>query len=290
MPTDQVKRAVRAVKLAVAVATVGAVAKLAVGLITGSMAMISSAIDSVGDLLVSITNIVVIRVANAPPDAEHNYGHGKLEGLGAMFEGGFIFAGGGFILYEAIRKLVVGEVASGSLLGIVTMAPLAALTLALALYLRRIARETQSLVVKADALHYQTDVWVNVGVLVALLLVRATGISAIDPIVSISIALYMLWSAVGVVREGFHVVMDHSLDKETVDALAAMIEATPGVESFHELRTRAGRVPHVDVHVVVDPAMTAQAVHDLYAAIRDRVRARLGEATLHVHADPVRDD
>jgi ferrous-iron efflux pump FieF len=287
--SPSVDRAVAAVKLAVVAALVGAIVKFAVGAVTGSMAMISSAVDSAGDLVISLVNIVVIRVANAPPDAEHNYGHAKLEGLGAMLEGGFIFAAGGFIIFEAVSKLVVRSEAHGGLLGIAVMLPLAAVTFAVAMYLRKVARETKSLVVKADALHYLTDVWLNVGVLITLVLVRATGVEQLDPIVSLGIAGYMLWSAIGVVREGFHFVMDHSLDKDVVAAIEAIIAAAPGVESFHELRTRAGRVPHIDVHIVVDPAMSAQAVHDLYAAIRDRVKAHLGEATLHVHADPVRD-
>jgi cation diffusion facilitator family transporter len=280
-------REVRAIQIAIATSIVGSIVKFTVGAMTGSMSMLSSGIDSLGDLFVSIVNLMVVRIADQAPDEEHNYGHVKVEGLGAMFEGGFIFAAGAFIIYEAVHKALIGEESHDSLLGIFTMLPILGMTFATVLHLRKVAKETGSLIVKTDALHYMTDVWVNVGVLVSLVLVHFTGMPIIDSIISALIGLYMLYSATHVVREGLAVVMDESLDKGTVEKLRAMLGACKEIDSFHDFKTRTGRIPHVDFHVVVDGAMSAQAVHDLFLQLERDIRALVGPNTkVMLHADP----
>jgi len=282
-----VSREIRAIHVAIACSVIGAAIKLVAGATTGSMTMISSAVDSVGDLAVSLANLFVVRLSEREPDEDHNYGHAKIEGLGAMFEGGFIFAAGGFIIYEAIHKAIIGEVSHDSRLGIVVMLPILVMTVATVTYLRRVARATGSLVIKADAAHYATDVYVNLGVLVALALVWITGEPLCDTVISIVIAVYMLWSSGHIVREGFDVVMDRSLDKATVDRATRVLAECAAIESFHELKTRSGKVPHVDFHVVVRPEMTAREVHDLYLALRTQLRAIAGPTTkILMHADP----
>jgi cation diffusion facilitator family transporter len=280
-------REIRAIQVAIACSVVGAATKLVAGVITGSMTMISSAVDSMGDLAVSLANLFVVRFSQREPDEDHNYGHAKIEGLGAMFEGGFIFAAGVFITYEAIHKAIIGEVSHDSRLGVVVMLPILAMTVATVTYLRRVAKATGSLVIKTDAAHYATDVYVNIGVLVALALVWITGEPLCDTVISILIAVYMLWSSVHIVREGFDVVMDRSLDKETVDRVTHLLAACTTIESFHELKTRSGKIPHVDFHVVVRPEMTAREAHDLYLSLREQVRAIAGPTTkVLMHADP----
>jgi ferrous-iron efflux pump FieF len=277
----------RAIRVAIACSIFGGLAKLVAGSVTGSMAMISSAIDSLGDLFVSMANLAVFRYGQAPPDEEHNYGHAKIEGLGAMFEGGFIFAAGLFIIYEAIRKALIGDRSHDSLLGIAVMVPVLGATIGTVSFLRKIARETGSLVVKADAVHYLTDVWVNVGVLVSLVLVKITGRPIVDTVISVGIALYMLYSSIAVLREGFDVVMDKSLDREVVDRIVKMLHACARIESFHELKTRRGKTPHVDFHAVVRPEMTTREVHDLFLELRAGIRGIAGEDTMvFMHADP----
>lgn len=284
---DRVSREIRAIQVAIACAVVGATTKLVAGAITGSMTMMSSAVDSLGDLIVSLANLFVVRFAAREPDEDHNYGHAKIEGLGAMFEGGFIFAAGGFIIYEAIHKAIIGEVSHDSRLGIVVMLPILAMTIGTVLYLRRVGAVTGSLVIKADATHYATDVYVNLGVLIALALVWITGEPLCDTAISIAIALYMLWSSGRIVRAGFDVVMDHSLDRETVSRLRSLLAACSAIESFHDFKTRSGKIPHVDFHVVVRPEMTAREVHDLYLSLREQVRTIAGPATkVLMHADP----
>ncbi len=278
---------IRAIRFAIACAIIGAAAKLGAGIVTGSMSMISSAVDSLGDLFVSVANLFVIRYGDRPADADHNYGHAKIEGLGAMFEGGFISAAAVFIIYEGVHKALVGEESHDSMLGIAVMVPMLGLTLATVFYLRKVAKKTGSLVVKSDALHYTTDVWVNVGVLISLVLVKITKIPLIDTVISVGIALYMLYSSFRIVREGFDVVMDKSLPPEQVAQVRAILESTDDILSFHDFKTRGGKVPHVDFHVVVAPETTTRDVHDLFLRLQDQVRVIAGSSTkVLMHADP----
>ncbi len=278
---------VRAIRVAIACSVIGATAKLSVGIMTGSMSMISSAVDSLGDLMVSVANLFMVRYAHQPPDEDHNYGHAKIEGLGAMFEGGFILAAALFIGYEAVHKTIIGEVSHDTTLGIYVMCPALLLTLGTVLYLRKVAKQTGSLVIKSDALHYMTDVWVNIGVIVSLVLVKLTGKPIIDAIVSIGIALFMISSSIKVVREGFDVVMDKSLPVEQVARVTSLLGGHDRIESFHDLRTRGGKIPHVDFHAVVDPQMTAQEVHDLFEEVQRGIQEITGPSTrVHLHADP----
>jgi ferrous-iron efflux pump FieF len=280
-------RELRAIHVAIACSVIGAVVKFIVGYLTGSMSMISSAVDSVGDLFVSFTNLFVVRIAARAPDADHNYGHAKAEGLGAMFEGGFIFASAAFIIYEAIHRLESGRLTEDSTLGIIVMLPLIGMTIGTVLFLRKMAAATGSLVVKADAVHYLSDVYVNVGVLVALALVKLTGLAIIDPIIAILIALNMFRASYGVVREGVAIVMDESLDAETVAKVRDVLASTKGIDSFHELKTRVGRIPNVDFHVVVAAETTTKEVHDVFLEIRRRIREIVGPNTkVLMHADP----
>ena len=273
--------------MAIACSVFGATTKLAAGVATGSMSMISSAVDSLGDLFVSIANLFVVRYGNLPPDEDHNYGHARIEGLGAMFEGGFIFAAGIFIVYEAIHKAVIGEQSHDSMLGIAVMVPVLAATVGTVLHLRKVAKQTNSLVVKSDALHYATDVWVNVGVLVSLVLVKVTGFPMVDTVISIGIALFMLYSSVAVVREGFDFVMDKSLERSIADSVLNELRSCRRIESFHDFKTRRGRIPHVDFHVVVQPEMTTKDVHDLFLELRATIRSLVGPTTkVLMHADP----
>jgi len=163
---------------------------------------------------------------------------------------------------------------------------LLAMTVGTVLYLRKVARETGSLVIKSDALHYAVDIWVGLGVLLSLVLVKLTGLLIIDLLVSVAIALYMLYSSAEIVRQGIDVVMDRSLDAATVARLKALLAACPAIASFHDFKTRAGTPPHVDFHVVVPPDMSARALHDLFLALRAQVREVVSPTTkVLMHAD-----
>ena len=277
----------RAVGVAIACSIAGALVKFVAGALTGSMSLLASGVDSLGDLFVSISNLFVVRYADLPPDEEHNYGHARIEGFGSMFEGGFVFAAGTFIIYESIHRAVFGRPSHDSSVGILVMIPVLAMTVGTVLHLRKVARRTGSLVLKADALHYLSDVWVSLGVLVSLVLVRITGLPVVDTIVSIAIALFMMASSFGIMKDGFDVQMDRSLDPATVRRVRQLVASSARVASVHDFKTSAGKIPHVDFHVVVEPGMTVVEVHDLFLDLRAGVRSIVGPSTrVLMHADP----
>ena len=285
-----VARESRAIRVALANAAGGVLLKLGVGIWSGSLSLISSAVDSAGDLLISLANLWVLRFADQEADEEHNFGHAKIEGFGAMFEGGFIFAGAMFIVAQSVGKLISGDAALPSVAAVWVMPPVLLGTLGTVWYMRKVAAETGSLVLRADSLHYASDVWLNGGVLVSLLLVWASGWWWLDPVVAIAIALQMCRASFHVVRDGFGVLMDEAMPPEHVASVAAAVDAVAGVRGHHDLRTRRGKHPFVDVHVEVDPQMTVAALHDLHLAVRDAVRGAVGAGTVvAVHADPADD-
>ncbi|MFM2162750.1 MAG: hypothetical protein RLZZ383_2262 [Pseudomonadota bacterium] len=285
------RREERALRVAIGASVVGASLKLGVGLATDALSLVSSAVDSLGDILLSLANLFVVRFADAAPDEDHNYGHAKAEGLGAMFEGGFIGAAGLFVGYHALKALWEGTPSGGSDLAIVTMVPVLALTAGTVWYMRKVAAETGSLVLRADALHYASDVGLNLGVLASLLVARFTGWTWVDGVVSLGIAVWMLRASWHVAREGVDVLLDRSLPADAVVDVTAIVLAAPGVLSFHDLRTRGGKHPLVDVHVVVDPSTTAQELHILHLHLLAACQARLGDAVrILLHADPEGED
>lgn len=285
-------REVRAIQIAIACSIFGAIVKFSVGLSSHSMAMLASGVDSVGDLCVSAVNLFVVRLAARPADEGHNYGHAKVEGLGAMFEGGFIFSAGLFLLYEATHKALIGEKPHDGMLGIIVMIPLLLVTGGTVLYLRKVAAATKSMVIAADALHYLTDVYVNLGVLAALIIAKVTGWPYVDAIFSAAIAIFMVISSIRVVREGLHVVMDGSLPVEEVRKVKDVLEGIVArrIISFHDLRTRGGRWPVVDFHVIVPGDTPTAVVHDLFVDLQGQIREIVGpETKVLMHADPLSD-
>lgn len=273
--------------LAMAAALVGAAIKFSVGLWASSLALLTSAADSLGDMLVSAVNFAVVRLAERPPDDDHNYGHAKVEGLGAMFEGGFIFAAGSFVIYESAQSLRHPTAAPDTALALWAMAPVLLLTGVTVWNMRRVAAATGSVVLRADALHYATDIYMNLGVLVALIAVRLTGFATLDAIIAIGLALYMLYASWGIVREGFDIVMDKSLPADVAERVQQQIATHAEIISVHDFKTRAGKIPHVDFHIVVAPVMSVAELHALFLRLREEIRGLVGAQTkVMMHADP----
>ena len=278
----------KATLVAISIATLLTVTKLFFGIISGSMAIISSAADSLGDMFVSAMNFFAIHAAESPSDAEHNYGHGKIEGLAALFEGLVIFGSGLSIIVLALLKLHSGagiEHVGDSLL---FMLGTVAITAGLVYYLRQVGRITASLIIRADTLHYTTDLVMNAGVIVSLGIVYLTGWHMVDALASIVIALYVLHESVGILREGFDMLMDRSLSADTVAMIEGIIrDAHARVRGFHLLRTRrSGKVSFVEFHLVLEPKIYLELAHDIADAIEARIVEALPGAHVTIHLDP----
>jgi ferrous-iron efflux pump FieF len=246
--------------------------KLTIGIASGSVAVLASAIDSLLDMLVSILNFFAIKKSEENPDEEYHYGKGKVQAIAAVIEGTVITISGIYIIYEGITKLVKSE--GTTLLGPSVFAMLASIivTFLLVKYLLKVAEETGSLVIKADALHYSTDLWSNSAVLVALCLVWLSGYDQIDAIFGIGIGVYIIYSAFGIIIEGVEILLDKALDGNIVASIGEILSKHPEITSYHWLRTRSdGTTNFVEFHMVLRPNMLLLEAHRIADEVEDRI-------------------
>jgi cation diffusion facilitator family transporter len=259
------------------------------GWLTGSLSVWASLLDSVLDLFASTLNFIAVRAASRPADEDHAYGHGKAESLTSLFQAIVIGASGIFIVWEAVHRIKERHETHFEAIGIVSMIVAIAASAWLVRILRRAARETESPALASDALHYVTDIYINAGVLVALLLTALTGSSVADPLISLAIALYIIKSAFGLAHESINVLMDRKLPLEIDNKVAEIVARyrNEGVHGFHDLRTRrSGSEKFIDFHLEVDRHKQFEEAHDLTVKILRAIETEIPRSKVHVHTDP----
>ncbi len=278
-----------AARLSIFVAVFLIALKTSSGWLTGSLSVWASLLDSVLDLFASTLNFIAVRAASRPADEDHAYGHGKAESLTGLFQAIVIGASGVFIVWEAVHRIREPHQTRSEAIGIASMIVAIAASIWLVKRLRRAARETDSLALSADALHYMADIYINAGVLVALLLAVFTHWSLADPLISFAIALYILKSALGLARESVHILMDRRLPAEIDDKIAEIVARykSEGVQGFHDLRTRrSGSQRFVDLHLEVDRNKRFEEAHDLTVKVLRTIEAEIPRTRAHIHTDP----
>lgn len=200
------------------------------------MVLIASAVDSLLDLIVSLFNLFALKQSAKPADHDHNYGHGKIEGIAAVIEALLIAGSGFFLIFSSIKKLIYGSELLSLELGILAILISLLVTGMIVFFLQRTAKTTNSLIVRADLIHYKMDFLTNGSVLLTLILVKITHLSIIDPIVAIAIAVYILFGCWKIFKEGIDLLMDKSLGQD--EEIGALILAHQEIASFHQLKTR----------------------------------------------------
>jgi len=266
--------------------------KITIGIFSGSVAVLASAIDSVLDLFVSVFNYFAISNSEKPADEHFNYGRGKIEALASVIEGTIITLSGLFLFYVAINKYITGEISQYAQTSIIVMMISLCITIALVLYLNKIAKDTNNMVIKADALHYKTDIWANLAVLVSLLLVYISGNEIFDVIIGSLIAVYIIYSAYELIEEGVLVLLDSSLDEDITSKIETIIKSEPDINDYHWLKTRtAGKNNFVDVHLVFDCVITLMAAHKVSDNIEDKIKQldTSKDWVINIHLDPYDD-
>ncbi|RXJ60021.1 cation diffusion facilitator family transporter [Candidatus Marinarcus aquaticus] len=266
--------------------------KLIIGVASGSVAVLASAVDSILDMFVSIFNYFAINNSEKPADDTFNYGRGKIEALASVIEGTIITISGLFLFYQAVEKAFTGEKSSYLSTSLIVMIISLVITILLVVYLHKIAKETNSMVVKADALHYKTDVYTNVAVLVSLVLVNVTGYELFDIIVGGGISVFIIYSAYELIKEGVLVLLDRALDEELVQNIEGILLSEKETNTFHLLKTReAGHQTFVDVHLVFDCLITLMDAHRVVDRIEDKIRKldETREWSITIHMDPYDD-
>jgi len=263
--------------------------KTGTGWLTASISVWASLLDSVMDIFSSTLNYLAVRIAARPADEDHLYGHGKVESLAGLFQALVIGLSGTFLIWEAIHRLMRPHPTSAEFIGIGSMVIAIVVSFALVVRLRRVARLTDSPALSSDSLHYATDIYINLGVLGALAATAFTNWLWVDPVVSIAIAIYILWSAARVGYESINILMDRRLP-EDVDERVAMIVSRyhdEGVLGFHDLRTRrSGSHKFVDLHLEVQREKTFEEAHQLTVKVLRAIEADLSRTRVQIHTDP----
>ena len=256
---------------------------------TGSTAILSDALESIVNVVAAVFALGGLAFAAQPADRNHPYGHGKIEFFSAAFEGGLIAFAAVLIIYEVIQALLHGVEIRALDAGLAIVVGAGLGNLALGLYLLRVGRAYQSLTLVADGKHVLSDFWTSVGIVVGLLLVRATGIWWLDPVTAAVVALNLMWTGFRLVRHA----AGGLLDEEDTGLLSRLLAALDtrlgqGVIRVHHLRAiRAGRFHHVEAHLVVPEFWSVDQAHELSEDLAARVIAELGvEGELVFHTDP----
>ncbi len=264
----------RATVISTSVAVVLVMVKLTIGIISGSVAVLASAIDSLLDTAISLFNFFAIKKSEEHPDEVYQYGKGKVQAIAAVIEGTLITVSGLYIIYEAVKKIIYQTETTLLSPSIIAMLFSIVATYFLVRYLLKVAKQTDSVVIKADALHYQTDLWSNAAVLAALGLVSLTGFDSIDALFGLGIGLYIIYSAYGIIVEGINILLDRSLENETLAQIEEILSTNSEINSYHWLRTRTdGSTNFVEFHMVLRPNMLLLEAHRIADQVEEKIMA-----------------
>ncbi len=270
------------------IATAGLLAlKLTLGLISHSIAVLGDAVDSGTDLTAATAALLSVQIAARPADEDHPYGHGKVESLSAGVAATIIALGGTFVVVQAVRRLVGDQPDINVGVGLAAMVTAAFVNLLLAYFMRREARRSSSLALRAESTHLQTNVVQASTIIVGLLLVAATGKEVFDPLVALGLAAYMGYTAYGLVRTALSEIMDEALPSWEIDVIEGILETHPEVRGFHRLRTRRiGATRQVDMHMSVDATLTVAQVHNVSDDVEREIEDRLPGTVVVIHVEP----
>lgn len=262
-------------------------AKLVAWLMTGSVSLLASLVDSVMDSLASLVNFIAIRYSLVPPDEEHRFGHGKAEALAGLGQSVLIAGSSVFLIQQSISKLMSPQPIEATTVGVGVMVFSIIMTFALLLLQKYVVRETGSTAIEADSLHYVSDLAVNVGI-IAVLVVSQFGFLWLDGAVGLVIAIFILFSAWHIGSEAVQLLLDREIPGDVREEVSAIVADHREALGFHDLRTRqSGRTQFIQLHVDMDQNLTLLQAHDLANSIEERIRAAYPAADVIIHQDPV---
>ncbi|EKF75132.1 cation efflux family protein [Alcanivorax hongdengensis A-11-3] len=262
-------------------------AKAVAWMMTGSVSLLASLVDSVMDSIASLINFVAIRYSLVPADEEHRFGHGKAEALAGLGQAVFIFASSVFLLVQAVQKLMEPVPLKATTVGVAVMVFSIVMTLLLLMIQKYVVRQTGSTAIEADSLHYLSDLSVNVGIILVLVL-SPLGFDWLDGLVALGIALYILRSAWQIGFESAQLLLDREIPGDVREVVGAIVAEHELALGFHDLRTRqSGRTQFIQLHVDMDQNLSLLQAHGLAESIEMRIREQFPAADVIIHQDPV---
>ena len=275
-----------ATRASVAVAGLLIVTKAVAWWLSGSISMLAGLTDSLLDGVTSFLNLLAVHYALRPADEDHRYGHGKAESLAGMAQALFIGVSAVLIAFQAFERLKNPEPVGAPWIGIGVIVFSLVMTVALLVLQHRVVKATGSNAVRADSLHYRSDLMLNGSILVALVL-ASVGFPQLDAWFGLGIAVYILWSAIQIARESFAVLMDEELPSNVSDDMLKLACGVPGVLGAHDLRTRiSGNIWFVQLHLELPGELTLSAAHTICDRAAEAIAKVYPRAEVLVHADP----
>lgn len=256
-------------------------------LMTGSIALLASLVDSAFDIFVSFVNLLAIRHALTPADNEHRFGHGKAEPLAGLIQGAFVCGSTLLLLTESVKRLISPQPIEHGIVGIVVTVVSTIVCVLLVLQQHYVVKRTGSIAINADYLHYLADVLINIGVLIAIVVATSFNWLSADPIMGILVALALAWSVLSIIRQSYDQLMDRELPDDERERIKALVLSHQGVLGLHDLRTRAaGTHAFIQAHIELDPSLTLFAAHKISDDVEKAVRSAFPLAEIIIHQDP----
>ena len=262
--------------------------KVGIGVITGSLSVLAQAADSFLDLLAVSITFFAIRIAIKPADGEHPFGHGKVENIAAVVQAVLIFTAGGSIIYSAVRRIITGSTVALTEAGIGVMLVSIIASIFRSRHLHKVSQATDSVALQANARNIATDVYSAAAVLAGLIVVRFTGLSIIDPIIALLVALFIFKVAYDVLRKSFGGLIDAKLPEAEENIIrSSILEHDYELVGFHKLRTRkSGNQRHVDLHVVMPKGASVEDAHRICDRLEQDIRGKLRHTDVVIHIEP----
>ena len=271
----------------VSVATALILLKSGVWVMSGSVSLLASLIDSLMDAGASIINLFAVRYALKPPDREHRFGHGKAEALAGLAQAAFISGSALLVLLQGIDRLFNPRPLDAAWLGIAVMVLSIIATLGLLLVQRHVIKQTGSTAISADSLHYRSDLLLNASIIAALLL-AAFGIQRADALFGLAIAVFIGYSAIQIGMQAIQILMDHELPDEVRHEVLTLAKSIPGVIDVHDFRSReSGHLWFMQMHLELPARMPLVEAHELGETVRAAIETRYPQAEVLIHCDPV---
>lgn len=279
-----------AAKLSIAAVSLLIILKVVASILTGSISIRADAVHSALDLIAAVITFIAVRISGRPADERHPFGHGKAENISSIVVAGLIFTAAGIIIYGAVRRLIVGAPLELIGIGIYVTAAAIALNILISRYLSKVARATDSPALAADARHLFSDVLSSVAVLVGLITVQLTGLSILDPIIALLVALFILKVGYDTLRRSFGALVDVKLpETEEAEIKSCIIEHYSEIVSFHKLRTRkAGSQRYIDLHLVMPKDASIEEAHRMCDHLEQDIESRLRHTSVTIHVEPCR--
>jgi cation diffusion facilitator family transporter len=277
---------VKVARLSIISNTLLIIMKLGTGIISGSVSIISEAIHSSMDLIAAIIAFFSVKVSDNPPDSRHPYGHGKVENISGVIEAILIFIAAIWIIIEAVKKLLEEKIELESIaLGSIVMLISAIINTIVSRRLYKVARETNSVALEADALHLKTDVYTSLGVAVGLGLILITGINWLDPLVAILVALFIIKESYHLLSRAFTPLLDTAWGENEINELEKTLRLME--VNYHDLRTRvAGNYRFIDLHIQIPQDVSVGSAHQYCDRIESELTSNYDNLTVTIHVEP----